>query len=273
VGGFFDNPAVQGGVAPFVVALVVAILLRRFNLAGLAVPAALATAAYFVNGLTLVPLTVTRKIPVLGLAGAAVGFLADAVLRSDRARTATIAAGAGASALWVFWAVLVQRPVGEGALYGGGIALFVALVVAIVGALQAQPVRAGSAALGLGLATGVAAILGGSAAYGLYGIAIGAGAGGFLLVQMVTGRPTAAGALLALPAALAAALLGAGAMLLAELAWYALAALLFVPSAAFLPMPRRRPIWVQAVVVSLYTFAVAIVAWVLAWHYAGKPGG
>ena len=273
MGGFFDNPAVQGGVAPFVVALAVAILLRRFSLSGLAVAAALATVAYFVNGLTLVPLTITRKILMLGLAGAGVGFVADALLKASRARTITLAVAAGACAVWAFWALLVQKPIGESVLQGGGVALFVGFTVAIFGALQSQPVRAGSAALGLGLGTGVAAILGGSAAYGLYGIALGAGAGGFLLVQMVTGRPTPAGALFALPAALAAALLGAGAMLLAQLAWYALATLLLVPAAAFLPMPQRRPIWVQAIVVSLYTFAVAVVAWALAWHYAGQPGG
>lgn len=273
MGGFFDNPAVQGGVAPFAVALATAILLRRFNLAGLAVAAALATVAYFVNGLTLVPLTITRKILVLGLAGAGVGFAADALLKVGRARIAALAVGAGVCAVWAFWAVLVRKPIGESVLQGGGIALFVGATVAILGALQSQPVRAGAAALGLGVGTGVAAILGGSAAYGLYGIAIGAGAGGFLLVQMVTGRPTAAGALLALPAALAASLLAAGAMLLAQLAWYALAPLLLVPAAAFLPMPKQRPIWVQAIVVSLYTFVVAVVAWALAWHYAGRPGG
>lgn len=264
----------QGGVAPFAVALAVAILLQRFNLAGLAIAAALATVAYFLNGPTLVPLTVTRKIILLGLAAAAVGFLADALFKAGRTLTAGLAVLGAACAVWAFWSVLAQKPIGEAFLLGGGIALFAGLMVAILSALQAQPVRAGGAGLGLGLGTGVAAILGASATYGLYGIAIGAGAGGFLLVQMVTGRTTAAGALFALPAALAAALLGAGAMLLAQLAWYALALLLLVPAAAFLPLPQKQPVWLQAVVVSLYTaFAPVAVAWVLAWQYGGKPGG
>jgi hypothetical protein len=273
MGGFFDNPAVQGGVAPFAVALAVAILLQRFNLAGLAVAAALATVAYFLNGLTLEPLTVTRKIILLGLAAAAVGFLADALLKPSRALAAGLSVIAAACAVWAFWTVLAQKPIAERALLGGGIALYVGVMVAILGALQAQPVRAGAAGLGLGLGTGIAAIFGASATYGLFGIALAAGAGAFLLVQMVMGRTTAAGAVYAFPAALAAALLGAGAMLLAQLAWYALATLLLVPAAAFLPMPQRRPIWLQAVVVSLYTFAAAAVPWVLAWHYAGNPAG
>ena len=273
MGGFFDHPAVQGGVAPFVVALAVAVLLHRFNLAGLAIAAAVATVAYFLNGLTVVPLTVTRKIILLGLAAAAVGFLADALFKPRRALAAALAVIGGACAVWAFWSVLVQKPFGESALLGGGIALFVGLMVAILGALHARPVRAGGAGLGLGLGTGIAAILGASATYGLYGIALGAGAGAFLLVQMVTGRTTAAGAVFVLPAALVASLLGAGAMLLAQLAWYALPVLLLVPAAAFLPLPERQPVWLQSIVVSLYTFAVAAVAWVLAWQFGGKPGG
>lgn len=273
MGGFFDHPAVQGGVAPFVVALAVVLLLRRFNLAGLALAAALATVAYFLNGPTVVPLTVTRKIILLGLAAAAVGFLADALFKSSRALAAGLSVVGAACAVWAFWTVLIQKPIGDSALLGGGIALFVGSMVAILGALQAQPVRAGGAALGLGLGTGVAAILGASATYGLYGIALGAGAGAFLLVQMVTGRTITAGAVFALPAALAASLLGAGAMLLAQLAWYALALLLLVPAAAFLPLPQKQPVWLQSVVVSLYTFAAASVAWVLAWQHGGNPHG
>lgn len=255
------------------VALAVAILLRRFNLAGLAIAAALATVAYFLNGPALEPLTVTRKIILLGLAAAVAGIVADALFRPGRALVAGLSVAGAACAVWAFWTVLAQKPIGEGALLGGGIALYVGLMVAILLALQAQPVRAGGAALGLGVATGVAAILGASATYGLYGIALGAGAGAFLLGQMVTGRTVAAGAVFALPAALAASLLGAGVMLLAQLAWYAMATLLLVPAAAFLPIPQKRPIWLQSVVVSLYTFAAASVAWVLAWHYGGRPSG
>ncbi|HUK04545.1 MAG TPA: hypothetical protein VLV90_05615 [Burkholderiales bacterium] len=273
MGGFFDHPAVQGGVAPFVVALVVAILLQRFNLAGLAIAAALATVAYFLNGLTLEPLTVTRKVILLGLAAAAAGFLADALLKPSRAIAVGLPLIGAACAAWAFWTVLAQKPVVECVRLGGGIALYAGSMVAMFGALRAQPVRAGAAGLGLGLGTGIAAILGASATYGLYGIALAAGAGAFLLVQMVAGRTTAAGAAYTFPAALAGALLGAGAMLLAELAWYALATLLLVPAAAFLPMPQKQPIWLQSIVVSLYTFAAAAVPWVLAWRYAGASGG
>jgi hypothetical protein len=126
-------------------------------------------------------------------------------------------------------------------------------------------VRAGAAALGLGLGAGMAAILGASATYGLYGIAIGAGAGAFLLVPMLTNRKTAAGATLTLPAAVGATLFAAGAVLLAKLAWYALVPLVLVPLAVRLPAPERAPVWVQAIVLSAYALAAAAVSWVLAW--------
>jgi len=273
MGGIFDHPAVQGGVAPFAVALAVAILLQRFNLAGLAAAAAFATVAYFLNGMALEPLTVTRKIILLGLAASAVGFLADALLKPGRVLAAVLPVMGAGSAVWAFWSILIQKPIADGVVLGGGIALYVGLTVAMFARLQSQPVRVWGAGLGLGVATGVIAILGASAAYGLYGIALGAGAGAFLLVQMVSGRSTVAGALYAFPAALAAALLGAGVMLLAQLAWYALALLLLVPAAAFLPLPQARQLWLQAVVVSLYTFSAAVPAWVLAWQYLGKTGG
>ena len=273
MGGFFDHPVVQGAIAPFVVALVLAIVLRRFNLAGLAVGAALATAAYYLHGLILDPLTITRKILLLGLGAAAAGFVADALFRAGPRLNAALAVLGAVGSIWAFWSVLIQKTGAKPFLLGGEIALFAGLMIIMLCALQAQPVRAGGAALGLGVGTGVAAILGASATYGLYGIAIGAGAGGFLLVQMVSGRTTAAGALFALPAGLAAALFGAGAMLLAELAWYAMPLLLLVPAAAFLPLPQKKPVWLQTIVVSMYTFVAAAVACVLAWHYEGNAAG
>ena len=62
------NPAVQGGLAPFIAALIVAALLAPFRLGGLAVVTAFATAVYFIAGFDFAPLTATRKIILLGFA-------------------------------------------------------------------------------------------------------------------------------------------------------------------------------------------------------------
>jgi len=264
VADFLGNPAVQGGVAPFVAGLVAAIVLARFKLAGLAVVAGFCACAYLLNGLAFVPLNATRKIILVTLAAAAIGVILDGTARSSRRAGIALALGFGAAAIWVFWSVLSQRPLQEAAVMGAVAAIAVAATVWLNHALADSPVRAGAAALGLGVGAGIAAILGASATYGLYGIAIGAGAGAFLLVQMLTNRKTAAGATLTLPAAVGAALFAAGAVLLAKLAWYALVPLVLVPLAARLPAPERAPVWLLAVVLSAYALAAAAVSWVLA---------
>jgi hypothetical protein len=133
--------------------------------------------------------------------------------------------------------------------------------------LREDPVRAGAAGLGLGLGAGVAAILGASAVYGLHGIALGAGSGAFLLVQMLTNRRSTAGAALTLPLAVTAGLLAAGAAVLAKLAWYAIVPLALIPLAVRLPVPAKGPVWLQAILASLYALALAALAWTLAWKF------
>ena len=75
------NPAVQGGLAPFIAALTVAALLAPFRLGGLAVVAAFATAVYFIAGFTFEPLTATRKIILLGFAAPLAGI--DLLVEAD----------------------------------------------------------------------------------------------------------------------------------------------------------------------------------------------
>jgi hypothetical protein len=260
-----SNPVVQGGIAPFVAGLVAAIVLGRFNLAGLAVVTGFCTCAYLLNGPTFAPLTATRKIILVVVAAAAIGVVVDGIVRSARTTGIALALGFGAAAIWVFWSVLSQRPPQEAIASGAVAAIAVGTTVWFCHRLNDAPVRAGAAALGLGLGAGIAAILGASATYGLYGIAIGAGAGAFLLVQMLTNRKTAAGATLTLPAAVGSALLAAGAVLLANLVWYALVPLVLIPFAARVPAPERSSVWLQAIVLSAYALTAAAVSWLLAW--------
>jgi hypothetical protein len=270
---FLAHPAVQGGVAPFVVGLIVVVILAKAKLAGLAVTAGFAVAVALASGFAFTPLTATRKVILLGLLAPLVGIVMDFALnKRGRTLTVVVALACGALTVWVFWSVLRQRPVGEALLVGGGMAVFVAWLVGSTLELAGQPVRAGAAALMLGLGTGVSAILGASALLGLYGIAIGAGAGAFLLAQMLTGRKITAGATLTLSASVAAGLVGAAALVLAQLPWYALLILGAIPLAARLPASDRMPVWAQAFVVSAYGFAVALVAFLLTWRAAPPPG-
>jgi hypothetical protein len=268
---FLANPAVQGGLAPFVAGLIVAAILAKAKLGGLAVTTGFAVAIALASGLAFTPLTAVRKVALLGLLAPVAGIVVDFTLRRGRTLTVLVALACGALTVWVFWSVLRQKPAGEALLMGGGLAVFVAWLVGSTLGLAGQPVRAGAAAVMLGLGTGVSAIVGASALLGLYGIAIGAGAGAFVLVQMLTGKKIAAGATLTLSASLAAGLVAAAALVLAQLPWYGLVVLGFIPLAARLPASDRLPVWAQTLLVSAYGFTAASVAFVLTWR-APPPG-
>lgn len=272
MGDFLANPAVQGGLAPFVAGLAVALALQPLRLGGLSVLAGFATCAYFVSGFQFTPLTATRKILLLSILAPLVGVVIDFAFRPTRTGALLLALAASAGALWAFWPILAQKSAPAAWLLGATASLSVAFMVGF-GLLQlaGDGVRAGAAALGLGLGTGIAAILGATALYGLYGIALAAGAGGFLLPQMIRGGKAFAGATFTLGAMLTGGLVGAGAMILAELPWYSLAVLAFVPVAARLPAPERAPVWLQAVLFSLYGFVVAGAACFLAWPSPLQP--
>jgi hypothetical protein len=263
---YFDHPAIQGGIVPFVAGLLIAAALGRVRLGGLAAAAGFAISVALVTGIAFTPLTATRKLALVALAAPLVGIALDFVLRCGRTLSVLIAAASGALAVWVFWSVLQQKVLAEAVLLGGVSASFVAWLVAATLALSGEPVRAGAAALMLGLGAGISAILGASAVLGLHGIGLAAGAGAFLLWQMLTGRKIAAGATLTLSAAVGAGLLAAAALLLARLPWYALIPLALIPFAARLPLPSRFPVWAQAVLASLYCLALALVAFVLTWR-------
>jgi hypothetical protein len=268
LGEFFNHPAVQGGVAPFASGLVVALLLHRLRLGGLALVAAFFTAVYFVAGFGFTPLTTTRKIFLVCMAAPLLGILLDLEVRPTSFAAAFASVLAAGAAAWVFWPLITQKPLAEACLTGGSAAFALAFLAWFSRAkLSTDGVRAGAAALGLGLGTGSAAILAGPASYGLYGIALGAGAGAFLFVQMMTGKKAFAGATFTVSAAVLGGLVAAGSMFLAKLPWYALLALALVPIGASLPAPSR-PVWLQAILLSLYAFAIAAGACFLAWHAA-----
>jgi hypothetical protein len=260
------NPAFQAGVAPFLAALIVAAALSPVRLGGLAVIAAFLVCMHFVSGIQFTPLTATRKILILAIVAAAVGPLLDLAVKPTRVGVALIALGFAAGALWAFWPVILQKPGLLPWLFGG---IAVAAVAWMVGFSHAQlagdGVRAGAAALALGLGAGIAAVFSASLSYGLYGIALGAGAGGFLLPQMIRGRKAVAGATFTLPAMLIGGLVAVGAMLLAQLPWYCVLILSLIPIAVRLPAPEKAPVWLQAVVFSVYGFVIAAVACALAW--------
>lgn len=268
---FLGNPAVQGGVAPFVVALVAALALAPLRLGGLAVISAFAVCMYLVSGLQFTPLTATRKLFLVALGAAALGPVTDFGFKPTRLGTIALALAAAAAAIWVFWPVILLKGDQRSWLFGGLTALSVAFAVGAANArLTGDGLRASASALALGLGAAVSAFLAASLSYALYGLALAAAAGGFLLPQMLRGKAAFAGATLTLPATIIGMLIACGAMLLAQLPWYSVIVLSFIPVAASLPGPKG-PAWLQAAVYSLYGSIVAAGACLLAWPASSNP--
>jgi hypothetical protein len=266
-----EHPAVQGGVAPFVVALVVAVLLSRTRYAWLAIVAGYLTAVAMSTGITLSPLTATRKVLLLALVVAVIGIVLDTLGPKARALTAVLAAVAGFAAIWAFWTVLEQR---EGsARWSGAIAVgvFAAVMAIALMSLRNDPLRVAAATLGLGLATGVSAVLSASIGFLLAGMAVAAGAGALLLVAVVTSRPAVTGFLGTLTVGTMIALFAEGASLLAQMPWYVAVALLLVPLAVRLPVREDWGTFKRAFVLAVYALAAASIPIAAAWHAARAP--
>jgi hypothetical protein len=253
---WLNDPMVQASLAPFVVALAVAVVLFKLRLGGLAAIAGFCTTAYLAGGLAFTPLTATRKLMVLALAAPAIGLLADFAFKATRATEIVLGVVFGIASAWMFSTVLAQKPIAQALLLAGGIALFVAWTVAAMAGLRSDSVRAGAAGLGIGLGAGFAALMAASASLAQYGMGLGAACGAFLLVQMIAGqRRIDAGLAFTLTAGAIGALVAAAALVLAKLGWIELAILAAVPLAARIPAPQRWPAWARAFVVSFYTLA------------------
>ena len=149
-----QNPIVQSSALPFVVGLVAAALLLPLRLSGLAAAAGFAAAVMAIGNFALEPLTATRKIVVLGGAAALLGALADLAFRPTRFTGMVLGALFGGASLWAFVSILSQKSPLEAALLGAGLVAFTAWLVAATVSLHYDPVRAGAAALALGLGAG-----------------------------------------------------------------------------------------------------------------------
>lgn len=259
-----NNPAVQGGAAPFVAGLVAAFAFFALRLGGLAVVAALGTAVYLIGGFAFPPVSAQQKILLIALATPVVGVLVDLAFKPTRVAGPVLGLLYALAVLWVGINVLKQKELPAMLLAGGGAAALVGWLVGSMFALRDDPVRAGAAALTLGLGLGISAVLSASGSYGQYAASVGAGAGAFLLVQMLLGRGISAGATFTLSAGVALALLAAGALLGSPLPWYCALALALVPVAVLLPLPKGG-LWLQAVVASIYGGIPALAACLLAW--------
>ncbi|MBP8306678.1 MAG: hypothetical protein KAY46_05395 [Burkholderiaceae bacterium] len=262
-----DNPVIQAGVAPLIVALIVSSLLARTPAAWLAVAAGYATMLALSTGLAFSPLTASRKVTLLVLLAPLAGLVVDRLVPGSKGRVAGIAlsVAGGLAVLWSMSSVLVQRETAEAITRAALVFASAAGIVGLVLRLRADGVASAAAGLALGLATGIAALLSASIGYFMAGIALAAASGAMLLVQMVTGRSWPAGFTGALTIGLAAALFASASLMLAQLPWYALPLMGLVPFALLLSPGGRGPVWRRAVILGVLALLGAAAPLLAAW--------
>lgn len=266
---WLNHPAVQGGLAPFIAALIAAELCQRMRLSGLAIIAGFAATVYLASDFSFDPLTATRKIVLLCLLSA--GLALPLMLLNPRWLRPALAVAGGVAAVWVVVSILQQQEISPMLLWGAGCALYAGWLVFWMDGLNDAPVRAGSAGMALGFGSGAVALFGAPALLGQFGLALGAAAGAYLLIQMITNTPLPCGRCFTLPLSLTAGLTGCLAVLSAQLPWFALPVLAAIPLSAKIPVSAKWTLRLQAVLLSVATLACAAGALYVAWHVAAPP--
>ena len=260
-----QHPAVQAGIAPLLVGLVVAAALWRTRFAWFAVVAAYATAVMLSTGLTLQPLTAGRKVTLVMLLAPFIGAAFDAWPRPPRWLWAALALICGALAWWVFASLLMQREGADRVLVSLGLLAFVAALTALTLRLRDDGIGAAATGVAGALAIGVAALLSASIGYFVGGIALAAGAGALLALQFVLNRAHAPGYTGTLPIGSALALFTSACVLLAQLAWYVLPLLALVPWAAYAGSTRGGPLRARAFTAAGLATAAAVLFVAAVW--------
>ena len=252
------HPWVQGGLGPLAAGIAAALVLSPLRLSGLAAACGFFAAVYLTGELEF-----EKKLLTVALAAALLGALADVAFRPTRTAGIVLGIVFGIAAFWIFVTIIGQMPAQRLVLYALGVTVLVAAAVAFSVLSQGEPLRAGAAGMGLGLATGILALLGGANLLGLWGFGLAAGSAGFLLVALILGPRVVAGASFTLSIGVIGAALTAAVVLQSGLRWYYAAALALVPLVVRLPAPRSRP--GEAVVALFYALAVGGGVCVLVW--------
>lgn len=266
-----NHPAVQAAVLPFAAALLVAGFLRHTRQLGLSVAAGFLCAVALTMGFGFESLTSVKKLVLVGIGAAAMGLVLEvATSQPGPAHRLLIVAAVSLGVLWVLQRILMQREAMT-ATVAGAAAVVYCLALLVGGERVSQdPISAAATVLVLGLVSGALALLGASAQLAQLGIALGAGAGAALLVQMLTGKRAPVGWTLGFAALVLAGLVGLLAVFTGSLPWYCLLPLPFVAWCAKLAPGLARPVWQRAVLTVSFGLVPAVIAVALAWFTAGE---
>jgi len=259
VGELLRNPWIQGGLGPLLAGIAAALVFYPMRLSGLAAAFGFFAAVYLSGQLEF-----EKKLLLISAAAALLGALVDLAFKPTKKAGLVLGLVFGVAACWIFISIIGRMPAERLALYAVGLGALVAASVAFSVLSYDEPPRAAAAGIGLGLATGAIAFLGGAKVLALWGFGLAAGAAGFLVVAIAFARGIVAGASFTLSIGVIGAVLAATVTLQRGLRWYEAALFALVPLAVRLPVPQRNAV-AQAIVALVYALAVGGGACALVW--------
>ena len=276
---FLSRPEFQSTIIPFIVGLLFYFGLRKLTAYawGWAVFSAFLISATLINGLTLTPLTGTRKIILLILASFIVIALVRQLITNSNLQRMLLPVLGVAALIWVFWKVLIRMDVlGVTAFLAGGVGLLLWLLWAF-DRVGNEDVRLHGAGFSLLLGTGLAATAGASALLGQLTLSLAAASGGVFLAWVLVGKANGSGSSSGVAGgftyALAAALLGLAAVMFARLPWYTLIPLAAIPSATGLVPKITDSRFINALVTSIPGLVIALATSFWVWRLGGASSG
>jgi hypothetical protein len=267
----FAHPAIQGGIAPFIVAFVIALIFMRINVfAGLAVVAGFITMVLLTTGFSFSPMTSTRKLTLLVLLVPVIAFL----LQISHKYTDTVLKAcyglAGLAMIWILWPVIMRTPVSEIILPVISYVVYAAWMMGMFMRMSELPAAtAGTAAMTTGFAIGGSSLIGASALLGQMGMVLGSTAAAFLLVQLIFRREEFADLTFTMTSGLIAALLLPAAIVYAKVPWLVLPLVALIPLISIYPFADEENVWKNTAYLVM-TIAVPVgIAFYLTWQSAG----
>lgn len=266
------NPAIQGGVAPFLVALVIAGLFLRLNiLAGLAIAAGFVTTVMLTTGIAFEPMTSTRKITLLVMVIPVLAIVLQLIDKYNDFTIKVFYTFAAAAVLWVLWPVIKNNPSIEMLFLTLSYIAYAGWMMKMFMRMSEEPaIVASTAATGVGIAIGGAALIGASALLGQLGLALAAAGGAFLLIQLLTKNAEDSGLTLTMTSAMIAALVLPAAIEYAQVPWIVLPIVAIIPLLAFYPFENENRVWRNSIVLLVGMGVLAGLAFYLTTQSAGE---
>lgn len=264
------NPAVQGGVAPFIAAFIVALVFIRVNLfAGLVVVAGFATAIFLTTGFSFSPLTSTRKITLLVLLVPIFAIILQLSGKFSESIIKVCYSLAALAIVWLMWPVLSRNPLEE-IIPVLSYIIYASWMVAMFMRMSELPaITASTAATATGIAIGGCAVIGASGLYGQLGMSMGAASGAFLLLQLLSRRSEDAGLTFTMSSGLIAALLLPAAIVYSKVPWIVLPLVALIPLMAMYSFTDEERVWKNTIsLITTMSFPIGLALYIT-WQTAG----